>query len=306
MSSRKTSSSAHVVSADTACPVTSVGIPGASPAVSSAGIPSVSPKKRSRRDHHSSTSIAPNHVSPSPSSVAYASLLPVSISYVFFIVSLVCMFKSLPRTSHPTGIARQQLCSHVSYGELTPEEIAAVLHHRELCMPSLLYLTCSDLLAPTPPYTQADPVEPDSDDTDGSVSGHESGSASRNPFVDDIAEESDRQSLSGSGSEDAADDEGQCLSDMDYWSDSPLPVSRLHPVRSSGRATTKTEKGEYVKNMLDNGLADDLVSDDDFCGDPSVAISVKRPKSSTPFSVQAPPSSTTKTPTKSMHSVPAK
>ncbi|KAK0449816.1 uncharacterized protein EV420DRAFT_1483039 [Desarmillaria tabescens] len=250
-----------------------VGIPA--PVSSARSATSAPPKKRVRRGDPLD-SLDPRSPSvPAPRESAYSLLPPVTVS-------------------HPSGVAYQQLCRRVSYGDLTPEEIVAILHQR--------HIAAADPrgLAPSPvatdpsfgiaPFTQAESANVDNDEgycpilllllpyglySDSSECG--------NPFMDDIAEEKSTRNLRMR----------LVTMSLTLLSLVLLILSLVFPSLGPGSLTvmltvfllhfvhvflhrhvrTKTTKGE-----LASGLTEKLTFDDDIHNDPSVAITSKKLK----------------------------
>ncbi|KAK0433744.1 uncharacterized protein EV420DRAFT_1654439 [Desarmillaria tabescens] len=235
-----------------------VGIPA--PVSSARSATSAPPKKRVRRGDPLD-SLDPRSPSvPAPGESAYSLLPPVTVS-------------------HPSGVAYQQLRHRVSYGDLTPEEIVAVLHQRRIAAADPRGLAPSPVAADPSfgiaPFTQAESANVDDDE----------GSECGNPFVDDIAEEKSSGSPSSESEDEAGDDVADPSESGPVDIESRLPVpgtweSDHHAdgVRMSARVRTKTTKGEYVKTLLASGLTEELAFDDDVHNDPSVAITSKKLK----------------------------
>ncbi|KAK0222349.1 hypothetical protein IW262DRAFT_1296909 [Armillaria fumosa] len=200
---------------------------------------------------------------------------------------------SIRNTGHPSGSAQGHNRPRLSYGKLTPDEIAAMLQlHRQAAPKSAL---------PQPPYMQSGNYAMSDDDSAvGSDADDELIFAifvlcqslcillSTTSWMNTMEVVSTLFSALLAVSPCALH---LCSSDTTSSSDgeegaspssSPtVPVEPVVPVvssqngaghvlRSSARAKVRTEKGDYIKTLVDNGLLSQLGCDDNIRDDPSV------------------------------------
>ncbi|KAK0216369.1 hypothetical protein IW262DRAFT_1464908 [Armillaria fumosa] len=216
------------------------------PIVSTPVKKNVPPKKKSRVKASPASRGIQNR-SLLPGGLGYADLPPVSVS-------------------RPGGVIRERNDHWLAYGELTPNEIAAVLqlHQRP---------AASDGVASQiPPATQT-VAYAESDNSSDALYDADSDSVSAHPFIDDVAEELNRSTDAASSSDGEGYDSpspSTAVSDVPAVPLSSLPNSPERVLRSSAHAKVRTEKGRYVNTLLADGHISDLAGDDNLRDDPNV------------------------------------
>ncbi|KAK0218416.1 hypothetical protein EDD85DRAFT_961685 [Armillaria nabsnona] len=168
-----------------------------------------------------------------------AAMFGISIDPAFLPAPGGAVYQQLPAVLvfHPTTSNGHTLHKCVSYGDLTPSEIDAVI--------SPTSHTPSEVTPQLRPVHWATNIIEDDSAVSSSESGSETGSASveGNPYVDDIAEEGSDESASGSEEEDKDGHDNPSAS-------LPLPSPNIaSTVRSSPCARTKTKRGLYMDTL---------------------------------------------------------
>ncbi|KAK0224278.1 hypothetical protein IW262DRAFT_1459342 [Armillaria fumosa] len=188
-------------------------------------------------------------------------------------VVLTPVKKSVPpkRKSHLGSVIRECNDHRVAYGELTPDEIAAVLQLHQ-------WPAASDGVASQiPPATQT-VAYAESDNGSDALYDADSDSVSAHSFIDDIAEKLNRSTNAASSSDGEGYDSpspSTAVPDVPAVPLSSLPNSPdpvLYPLRlgSVRRAKVHTEKGRYVNTLLADGCISDLAGNDNLRDNPNV------------------------------------